>query len=327
MFDMGKRICKLRRDAHLSQKQLDEKIGKSASTIGSYENDTAVPTLENAAALAEALHVSLDYLLYGEKSRTLPLQKMSENRVQLLTDLAQEFAAPTSHGAAFSDRKLDILRRLYQESAQNLSATRPAMAICFCVHTRFSVTCAGFVDFGETLWYFGGTAKVPSIGAQMLNISAPKQTRYKLLLKWRNSLTTSRKSFLSFAVACIVALMAATAAFASNSADTDFTFKFSGGLPQRTEWRSKTDDTNVYMSVKGVQHAFTAHVVGADNNYSTTAHDCSHGYTYSISNVGVYRMRNWVHDGSPSYPYAAIYAAPNYGYEFSAWGQWSPDSV
>ena len=72
-------------------------------------------TLENAAALAEALHVSLDYLLYGEKSRTLPLQKMSENRVQLLTDLAQEFAAPTSHGAAFSDRKLDILRRLYQE--------------------------------------------------------------------------------------------------------------------------------------------------------------------------------------------------------------------
>lgn len=76
MFDMGKRICKLRRDAHLSQKQLGEKIGKSASTIGSYENDTAVPTLENAAALAEALHVSLDYLLYGEKSRTLPLQKM-----------------------------------------------------------------------------------------------------------------------------------------------------------------------------------------------------------------------------------------------------------
>lgn len=75
MFDMGKRICKLRRDAHLSQKQLGEKIGKSASTIGSYENDTAVPTLENAAALAEALHVSLDYLLYGEKSRTLPAAK------------------------------------------------------------------------------------------------------------------------------------------------------------------------------------------------------------------------------------------------------------
>ena len=65
-----------------------------------------------------------------------------------------------------------------EQSAQNLSATRPAMAICFCVHTRFSVTCAGFVDFGGTLWYFGGTAKVPSIGAQMLNISALKQTRF-----------------------------------------------------------------------------------------------------------------------------------------------------
>lgn len=203
MFDMGKRICKLRRDAHLSQKQLGEKIGKSASTIGSYENDTAVPTLENAAALAEALHVSLDYLLYGEKSRTLPLQKMSENRVQLLTDLAQEFAAPTSHGAAFSDRKLDILRRLYQEflSLKALAARRVCLRwgqTRFCVHARFSVTCAGFVDFGETLWYFGGTAKVPSIGAQMLNISAPKQTRYKLLLKWRNSYDYVKKIFSFF---------------------------------------------------------------------------------------------------------------------------------
>ena len=48
----------------------------------------------------------------------------------------------------------------------------------FFVHARFSVTCAGFVDFGGTLWYFGGTAKVPSIGAQMLNISAPQPTQY-----------------------------------------------------------------------------------------------------------------------------------------------------
>ena len=95
MFDMGKRICKLRRDAHLSQKQLGEKIGKSASTIGSYE--TILPCRRwKRGSTGEALHVSLDYLLYGEKSRTLPLQKMSENRVQLLTDLAQEFAAPTS---------------------------------------------------------------------------------------------------------------------------------------------------------------------------------------------------------------------------------------
>ena len=59
MFDMGKRICKLRRDAHLSQKQLGEKIGKSASTIGSYENDTAVPTLENAAGGSASCFVGL----------------------------------------------------------------------------------------------------------------------------------------------------------------------------------------------------------------------------------------------------------------------------
>ena len=202
MFDMGKRICKLRRDAHLSQKQLGEKIGKSASTIGSYENDTAVPTLENAAALAEALHVSLDYLLYGEKSRTLPLQKMSENRVQLLTDLAQEFAAPTSTVQLSVTESWifcgGCIRNFIVKSIGCSACLPPVGQTRFCVHARFSVTCAGFVDFGETLWYFGGTAKVPSIGAQMLNISAPKQTRYKLLLKWRNSYDYVKKIFSFF---------------------------------------------------------------------------------------------------------------------------------
>ena len=109
------RLRELRLARKMSQQRLAIELSMSQNTISRYENGEREPGIDELIRIADYFNVSLDYLLYGEKSRTLPLQKMSENRVQLLTDLAQEFAAPTSHGAAFSDRKLDILRRLYQE--------------------------------------------------------------------------------------------------------------------------------------------------------------------------------------------------------------------
>ena len=109
------RLRELRLARKMSQQRLAIELSMSQNTISRYENGEREPGIDELIRIADYFNVSLDYLLDGEKSRTLPLQKMSENRVQLLTDLAQEFAAPTSHGAAFSDRKLDILRRLYQE--------------------------------------------------------------------------------------------------------------------------------------------------------------------------------------------------------------------
>lgn len=116
-------------------------------------------------------------------------------------------------------------------------------------------------------------------------------------------------------------------ALASNHVDTSFRFSFSGGTPKQTAWRLKTDDSNVYMNVEYVGAQFVAHVVGTNNSAVSTGADCSRGYTYSVSAPGEYRMRNWVHDGTPAYTYAAIYAAPAYGFSYSAYGVWSPDSV
>lgn len=53
----GQRIQKARKEAKLSQKELGEKLGVSASMIGQYENDLRNPKSETLNKIAEALGV------------------------------------------------------------------------------------------------------------------------------------------------------------------------------------------------------------------------------------------------------------------------------
>ena len=62
LYDFGPRLLKLRKDKNLTQ-------------------------LTEAAALADVLNVSLDYLTSGEKCNALSLKELSPEQVQLLMDL------------------------------------------------------------------------------------------------------------------------------------------------------------------------------------------------------------------------------------------------
>ncbi len=57
---LGARITAARKNAGLTQQQLADIIGISARAIGNIENDRAVPSTKNLAALERALHISLD---------------------------------------------------------------------------------------------------------------------------------------------------------------------------------------------------------------------------------------------------------------------------
>lgn len=54
---IGERIQKARKAAKLSQKELGDKLGVSASMIGQYENNLRKPKLNRLYALANALNV------------------------------------------------------------------------------------------------------------------------------------------------------------------------------------------------------------------------------------------------------------------------------
>lgn len=114
MYDFGPRILKLRKERGLSQKDLAQKIGISNSSLGNYENDLGVPPLNVAEDLADAFNVSLDYLVSGEKAKTITVKGLTNDQIQLLTELAQELAVPTSHGTKISTKQQELLVRIIE---------------------------------------------------------------------------------------------------------------------------------------------------------------------------------------------------------------------
>lgn len=76
----------MRKDKKMSQDEVGKLVGVHGAVIGRYERDEVKPSIEMATQLAEALEVSLDYLVGStdvllEKSnvnRVLDIQKLKE---------------------------------------------------------------------------------------------------------------------------------------------------------------------------------------------------------------------------------------------------------
>ncbi len=63
MVEFGKRLKIARTARHLSQQELADLMGKSLNTASLYERGLRQPSLETLSLLADALDVSVDYLL------------------------------------------------------------------------------------------------------------------------------------------------------------------------------------------------------------------------------------------------------------------------
>lgn len=83
----GERITMLRKQQKWSQDDLAKKIGTSAPIIGRYEREEIKPSIDVAAKLADALGVSLDYLL--GKSDSLMLDKKNLQRLEDIENLPE----------------------------------------------------------------------------------------------------------------------------------------------------------------------------------------------------------------------------------------------
>jgi transcriptional regulator with XRE-family HTH domain len=66
-ISLGKNIKRRRVLTELTQAQLAEKVGCTDRHIGKIENGQNIPSLEIAAAIANALCVDVDQLLYGDR--------------------------------------------------------------------------------------------------------------------------------------------------------------------------------------------------------------------------------------------------------------------
>lgn len=65
----GKRIKKLRLEEGFKQKDLAEKLGISASSVGMYEREERQPDAETLKTIADFFDVSVDYILGNSNKR------------------------------------------------------------------------------------------------------------------------------------------------------------------------------------------------------------------------------------------------------------------
>jgi len=85
--DFGNRVTQARKDKALSREELAKMIGTSGPIIGRYERGDMMPSVEIATKIADALKVSLDFLV-GKSSLTLKDDSMLE-RLEDIASLPQ----------------------------------------------------------------------------------------------------------------------------------------------------------------------------------------------------------------------------------------------
>ena len=82
------KVAQLRKEKKLSRDELGKAVGTSPAIIGRYERNEITPSVEVAARIAEALEVSLDFLVGS--SAVIVKDKKMLYRLELLEKIPEE---------------------------------------------------------------------------------------------------------------------------------------------------------------------------------------------------------------------------------------------
>lgn len=116
MFDLGLLIKNLRKQYGLTQEQLSQKLGVTPTTIGRWESNYKMPSIERLIELSGIFHVPLNYLAGIEKEKSIVIEHLTQRQQNLLNTLVLEFQndhKKNKHG--LSERQQDILNAILIE--------------------------------------------------------------------------------------------------------------------------------------------------------------------------------------------------------------------
>jgi transcriptional regulator with XRE-family HTH domain len=107
----GEHIATLRKRKGLSQSDLGKAVGTSGDIIGKYERDEVKPSIEVASKIADALEVSVDFLLgkttteIDKKTlkRLQDIQKLSEKDRDHVLEMVDAFIRDRKTKTAYAD--------------------------------------------------------------------------------------------------------------------------------------------------------------------------------------------------------------------------------
>ena len=115
MSSYGERLLKARKKKELSREELGKLCGITGRTIQNYELGHVTPNrIDVSQRLADALDISVDYLIYGEKEET---ELTEEDKKEILAHASALFAG----GKLSDDEQLAFiyeLQTLYMKARQ-----------------------------------------------------------------------------------------------------------------------------------------------------------------------------------------------------------------
>lgn len=85
------RIKMLREQYNYSQADLAQKLHIARTSVLAWENQTSVPAMKHIIALSKLFRVSTDYLLEVDNKRTLSLDGLQEEEINIICSLLNYF--------------------------------------------------------------------------------------------------------------------------------------------------------------------------------------------------------------------------------------------
>ena len=87
MVDFSQRLKQLRKGKRLTQEQVAQRIGVTASMVSSYETDIRLPSYEVLIKIANLFGVTVDYLLCLDDKRFLDISSLSDEEAAVICDM------------------------------------------------------------------------------------------------------------------------------------------------------------------------------------------------------------------------------------------------
>jgi transcriptional regulator with XRE-family HTH domain len=88
MMTFGQRITYARKQIKMTQADLGKEVGTSGDIIGKYERDEIKPSIDTAAKIADALKVTLDFLVKNTEYQNIDNDALK--RLKLMEKLSPE---------------------------------------------------------------------------------------------------------------------------------------------------------------------------------------------------------------------------------------------
>lgn len=87
-MNFGEKLKALRKSKNMTQNQLGNNLGVAKSVISYYENGDRYPSYSVLVKIAHTFHVTTDYLLDMEKSKTLDVSDLTDDDISVLETVA-----------------------------------------------------------------------------------------------------------------------------------------------------------------------------------------------------------------------------------------------